>query len=148
MDGIAELDANAIASLIRRGEISAEEMASNLVHLERFKAEPLAPAEPSLDSFDVQLASTGQTVHIDAKTSIVDALAAIGSAAPTVSNDRRTLSLSVDDEVGLASRVVTQLASIGVEVDEVALHRPSLDDVFFHLTGHAAETDDTEGEAA
>jgi ABC-2 type transport system ATP-binding protein len=71
-----------------------------------------------------------------------DALAEITSAPPIVSDDRRTFSIAVDDEPGLASRVVAQLATVGVVVDEVALHRPSLDDVFFHLTGHAAETGD------
>ncbi|SAK74651.1 oxidoreductase [Caballeronia hypogeia] len=53
------------------------------IHLERFKAEPASAEAPSLDSFDVQLASTGQTVHVDAKTSIVDALAAIGIEVDT-----------------------------------------------------------------
>ena len=77
-----------------------------------------------------------------------DALAAITPTAPTVSDDQCTFSLAVDDAPGLASRVVSQLAAIGVEVEEVALHRPSLDDVFFHLTGHAAETDANDGEAA
>jgi hypothetical protein len=28
------------------------------------------------------------------------------------------------------------------------VHVPSLDDVFFHLTGHAAESDDQSGAAA
>jgi ferredoxin len=36
-----------------------------------------------LDSFEVQLASSGQTVHVDAKTSIVDALASIGIEVDT-----------------------------------------------------------------
>ncbi|HEY7134443.1 MAG TPA: ATP-binding cassette domain-containing protein [Acidimicrobiia bacterium] len=72
-----------------------------------------------------------------------DALAAITSAPPVISDDQRTFSVAVDDEPGLASRVVAQLATVGVVVDEVALHRPSLDDVFFHLTGHAAEVGDS-----
>jgi ABC-2 type transport system ATP-binding protein len=75
-------------------------------------------------------------------TAAFDALAAIATTTPIVSDDRRTFSLAVDDEDGLASRVVAQLAAIDVAVDEVALHRPSLDDVFFHLTGHAADTGD------
>ncbi|HEY3833169.1 MAG TPA: ATP-binding cassette domain-containing protein [Acidimicrobiia bacterium] len=85
-----------------------------------------------------------------------DALAGLTNGAPTISDDGCTFSLAVDDEPGLASRVVAQLGAIGVSVDEVAVHRASLDDVFFQLTGHAAEdgtnetTDhtDTSGEAA
>ncbi|MGF6640162.1 PDR/VanB family oxidoreductase [Paraburkholderia sp. MM6662-R1] len=53
------------------------------IHLERFKAEPAPVAEASLDSFDVQLASSGQTVRVDANTSIVDALASIGIEVDT-----------------------------------------------------------------
>jgi ferredoxin-NADP reductase len=53
------------------------------IHLERFKAEPAAATDNLLDSFDVQLASTGQTVRVDAKTSIVDALASIGIEVDT-----------------------------------------------------------------
>jgi ABC-type multidrug transport system ATPase subunit len=78
-----------------------------------------------------------------------DALASITTAPPVIDDEQRTLSLAVGDEPGLATRVVEQLASLGIDVDEVAVHRPSLDDVFFHLTGHAAETPvDESGEAA
>jgi vanillate O-demethylase ferredoxin subunit len=50
------------------------------VHLERFAATPLSTASPEggLDTFDVQLASNGQTVRVEKDTSIVAALAAIG----------------------------------------------------------------------
>jgi ferredoxin-NADP reductase len=53
------------------------------IHLERFKAEPAPEAEALLDSFEVQLASSGQTVRVDAKTSIVEALASIGIEVDT-----------------------------------------------------------------
>ncbi|SAK91829.1 oxidoreductase [Caballeronia fortuita] len=53
------------------------------IHLERFKAEPQSDTEASLDTFDVRLASSGQTVRVDASTSIVDALASIGIEVDT-----------------------------------------------------------------
>ncbi|MBB5505358.1 PDR/VanB family oxidoreductase [Paraburkholderia atlantica] len=56
---------------------------ADAIHLERFKAEPAPAVEASLDSFDVQLASSGQTVRVDANTSIVDALASIGIEVDT-----------------------------------------------------------------
>jgi ABC-2 type transport system ATP-binding protein len=81
--------------------------------------------------------------------SAVDALATLASTPPALGADQRTLSLAVDDARGLASRVVERLAATGIDVDEVAVHQPSLDDVFFHLTGHAAyDGDETTGEAA
>jgi len=64
-------------------ETAQQHLPAESIHLERFKAEPAPAVEASLDSFDVQLASTGQTVHVDATTSIVDALAAIGIEVDT-----------------------------------------------------------------
>jgi ABC-2 type transport system ATP-binding protein len=75
------------------------------------------------------------------------ALAGLSTAAPIVGDGGLTLSLAVDDAPGLGSRVVEALGAIGVAVDEVSVHRPSLDDVFFHLTGHPA-VEDAGGEAA
>ena len=40
---------------------------------------------------------------------------------------------------GLVTAVVRALDDAGVAVDDVEMHHPSLDDVFFALTGHAAE---------
>jgi ABC-2 type transport system ATP-binding protein len=72
------------------------------------------------------------------------ALAPLTTSPPIVADDGRTVTLAVDEAPGLASRVVEALGVIGIGVDEIAIRRPSLDDVFFHLTGHAAVEDDTE----
>jgi hypothetical protein len=42
---------------------------------------------------------------------------------------------------GLATRVVRALDQAGIIVDDVEVRQPSLDDVFFALTGHPAEDD-------
>lgn len=64
-------------------ETAQARLPAEAIHLERFKAEPAVAAESTLSSFDVQLASTGQTVRVDANTSIVDALASIGIEVDT-----------------------------------------------------------------
>jgi ABC-2 type transport system ATP-binding protein len=74
-------------------------------------------------------------------------LARFGTGPPIVSDDGRMLTLPIDDVDGIASKVVAALAGIGIDVDEVAVHRPSLDDVFFHLTGHGAQHDQDESAA-
>ena len=43
---------------------------------------------------------------------------------------------------------VRRLDDAGIGLADIALHRPSLDDVFLSLTGHAAEQADADGEAA
>jgi ABC-2 type transport system ATP-binding protein len=56
-----------------------------------------------------------------------------------VSHDARRLRAPVASTTGLASTVVRALDSAGITVDDVEVHPPSLDDVFFSLTGHATE---------
>jgi ABC-2 type transport system ATP-binding protein len=42
---------------------------------------------------------------------------------------------------GLTTRVVRALDEAGVEVDDIEIRQPSLDDVFFSLTGHRTESE-------
>ncbi|KRC65269.1 daunorubicin ABC transporter ATP-binding protein [Aeromicrobium sp. Root236] len=44
------------------------------------------------------------------------------------------------------SRIGDAFAASGLEVDDLGLKRPSLDDVFLHLTGHRAEDSDLDDE--
>jgi ABC-2 type transport system ATP-binding protein len=54
--------------------------------------------------------------------------------------------LSVRQRSGAIVEAVRRLDEAGVGVDDIGLKRPTLDDVFLTLTGHAAEqrTDDEE----
>ncbi len=52
-----------------------------------------------------------------------------------VSDDGRHLSAGVDSSTGLATVVVRALDAAGVLVDNIEVRQPSLDDVFFSLTG-------------
>jgi ABC-2 type transport system ATP-binding protein len=70
----------------------------------------------------------------------------------TIAPDDSGLGLAVPVTVteGLTTHVVRALDAAGVEVNDVTITRASLDDVFFSLTGHAAEyatEDDKEGGA-
>jgi ABC-2 type transport system ATP-binding protein len=42
------------------------------------------------------------------------------------------------------SRIGADFEASGIEVDDLGLKRPSLDDVFLHLTGHKAEDETDE----
>jgi ABC-2 type transport system ATP-binding protein len=56
-----------------------------------------------------------------------------------IKEDQSSLSLPVAPADGLTTQVVRALDSAGVLVNDVTIHRASLDDVFFSLTGHATE---------
>ena len=58
-----------------------------------------------------------------------------------VDAERRYLVATVAGGAGLLAAVVRDLDAARVRVDELGLHRPTLDDVFLTLTGHAAEPD-------
>jgi ABC-2 type transport system ATP-binding protein len=56
-----------------------------------------------------------------------------------VDPDRRMLSAPVTDRMAALSGVVRALREAGIEAEDVALRRPTLDEVFLHLTDHAEE---------
>jgi ABC-2 type transport system ATP-binding protein len=64
-----------------------------------------------------------------------EALAPFVSGPVSVSRDERRLRAPVANGSGLATTVVRALDRAGIGVDDVAVHQPSLDDVFFALTG-------------
>jgi daunorubicin resistance ABC transporter ATP-binding subunit len=59
-----------------------------------------------------------------------------------VSRDGRLLRAPVPNTGGLATTIVRVLDEVGVVVDDVQVHQPSLDDVFLALTGRGAEDEE------
>jgi ABC-2 type transport system ATP-binding protein len=64
------------------------------------------------------------------------ALDGLGSGPPTVDAAAGRVVLPVDDGPALLAEVATRLAASGLRVADLALRRPTLDDVFLALTGH------------
>ena len=56
--------------------------------------------------------------------------------------DTRRVSVPVRDRVAALTEAAWALRDAGVAVEDVALRRPTLDEVFLHLTGHPTETAD------
>jgi ABC-2 type transport system ATP-binding protein len=67
------------------------------------------------------------------------ALAPLVDGAVTLGDDGRHLQAPVRPAAGLTTRIVRALDEAGIEVDDVEIRQPSLDDVFFSLTGHPTE---------
>ncbi|HVB65771.1 MAG TPA: ATP-binding cassette domain-containing protein [Nitrolancea sp.] len=72
-------------------------------------------------------------------TSAAQILGRIGSGNVQIEDDRRKLSVPVGSVPGLMSFVIRELDSVNIQVDDIALTRPTLDDVFLTLTGHTAD---------
>ena len=95
------------------------------------------PAELKAATGVARLEATLSAAHPDA----VDALRPFVDGPVQVSHDGRRLRAPVRSGGGLATTVVRALDRAGVRVDDVEVRPPSLDDVFFALTGRSALTD-------
>jgi ABC-2 type transport system ATP-binding protein len=80
------------------------------------------------------------------KARAVLAQVAVGEVAGD--EDSRALSAPVSGGAADLRTVLTALGRAAVEVTDVGLRRPTLDDVFLHLTGHAAEVTGKDAEDA
>jgi ABC-2 type transport system ATP-binding protein len=77
---------------------------------------------------------------------VAAALGPFVQGAPRLSEDGRHVYAPVATQTGLATTVVRALDDAGISVDDVEVHQPSLDDVFFALTGRPADGADGEPE--
>ncbi|AYC39555.1 ATP-binding cassette domain-containing protein [Streptomyces griseorubiginosus] len=79
------------------------------------------------DRIDVVLRDAGQL-------GAAVALLPLDAATVSVDTDRRLLSAPVTDRMAALSGVVRALEAAGLEAEDVVLRRPTLDEVFLHLT--------------
>jgi oleandomycin transport system ATP-binding protein len=73
--------------------------------------------------------------HLD---KVAATLAALAGGEPIIDRDARLVGVAVDD-TSLVAAAVRHLDDAMIPVADLALRRPSLDDVFLQLTGHKAE---------
>src|SRR5688572_6952902 len=73
-------------------------------------------------------------------TRAAETLKGLGAGEPTVDEGTRLIRVPVgSDGPSVLLVTVRRLDDAGIDIEEIALHRPTLDDVFLSLTGHAAE---------
>ncbi|MFE7900715.1 ATP-binding cassette domain-containing protein [Streptomyces sp. NPDC057424] len=81
--------------------------------------------------------------HIQAAAEV---LAGFGKGETTVEEHMRKLTAPVTGGAKLLAEVIRELDTRGIEIDDIGLRRPTLDDVFLSLTGHMAEAKDVEND--
>jgi ABC-2 type transport system ATP-binding protein len=86
------------------------------------------------ERLDVKLESEGDT------EAAIAALAALASERP--SSVDGLLCVPIAQRSGTIAEAVRRLDEAGIGIDDVTLRRPTLDDVFLALTGHAAAEDE------
>ncbi|MEU6087726.1 ATP-binding cassette domain-containing protein [Streptomyces sp. NPDC047085] len=75
-----------------------------------------------------------------------EVLGRFGKGETTIENHTRKLTVPVTGGAKLLAEVIRELDTRGIEIDDIGLRRPTLDDVFLSLTGHVAEAAE-QGEA-
>ena len=70
----------------------------------------------------------------------IEILAPMSDEAPYVEGE--SVKLTVRKRQGAIVEAVQKLNEAGIGIDDIGLRRPTLDEVFLSLTGHALETDD------
>jgi ABC-2 type transport system ATP-binding protein len=122
----------------------ADELAHDIVVVDHGRV--IAHGTPQ----ELKQASRGARLEVtlaEAHPEAIGAMAPLVSGPVTVSDDGRTLSAGVDSSTGLATVVVRALDDAGVLVDNIEVRQPSLDDVFFSLTGdHIEEEGGADGD--
>ncbi|HEX7399018.1 MAG TPA: ATP-binding cassette domain-containing protein [Candidatus Limnocylindrales bacterium] len=66
---------------------------------------------------------------------IMDLLRPLAAAEPRLDRETALMTIPVQHAAGMLAEFVRRIDATGVEVSELSLHRPSLDDVFLALTG-------------
>jgi ABC-2 type transport system ATP-binding protein len=99
-------------------------------------------AEGTPDALKDQVGGEHLVVHLcnpDQRPAAARALAPMSDQAPVEQDG--SVSVGVRSRTGAIVEAVRRLDEAGVEVDDLGLRRPTLDDVFLTLTGHAAEAE-------
>jgi ABC-2 type transport system ATP-binding protein len=120
----------------------ADELADNIIVIERGRVIAQGTSDQLKDRVggDVLEFTVVDRALVDAAVAAVSALT---DSEPRVNHESRRIALQVGSRGSQALvEAVRRLDAAHVETDGLALHRPSLDDVFLAVTGHAAESED------
>jgi ABC-2 type transport system ATP-binding protein len=104
-------------------------------------------AEGTPDELKGQVGGDRLEVKLDEDAEREAALRALaGLSDGDVSMEDGMLRVPLRERRGAIAEAVRRLDGAGIGIDDVAVRRPTLDDVFLRLTGHAAEPEDADGE--
>ena len=122
----------------------ADRLADRLAVIDR----GLVIAEGTPDDLKAQVGGDRLEVHLcDGRRGeeAIPVLASIASERPSAENG--LVSVPLRNRSGAIADAVRRLDEAGITIDDIALRRPTLDDVFLRLTGQAIEHDEELQEA-
>ena len=97
-------------------------------------------AEGTSDELKDRVGGERLEVHLEDETDVDRAIAALAAMSDELpSYEDHSVRVAVRRRSGAIAEAVRRLDDADVGIDDIALRRPTLDDVFIALTGHAAE---------
>jgi ABC-2 type transport system ATP-binding protein len=145
-----------IRSLVREGATlllttqyleEADELADTIAVVDHGKI----IARGTADALKAQVGGERIEVVVHDRTRIDDArriMGGIGIGEATLDEHTRRVTVPSDGGATRLATVIRDFDEAGIDIDDIGLRRPTLDDVFLSLTGHAAVETPTEEEAA
>jgi ABC-2 type transport system ATP-binding protein len=145
-----------IRSLVREGATlllttqyleEADELADTIAVVDHGKI----IARGTADALKAQVGGERIEVVVHDRTRIDDArriMGGIGIGEATLDEHTRRVTVPSDGGATRLATVIRDFDEAGIDIDDIGLRRPTLDDVFLSLTGHAAVEAPTEEEAA
>ncbi|WP_371498830.1 ATP-binding cassette domain-containing protein [Kitasatospora sp. NBC_00374] len=108
-------------------------------------------ARGTADELKAQIGGERVEVVVHDRADVTEAVAALAPYAkgdPAVEKNTRKITVPVSGGAKVLADVIRELDARSIEIDDIGLRRPTLDDVFLSLTGHVteAETDNGEGQ--
>jgi len=108
-------------------------------------------ARGTADELKAQVGGERIEVVVHGRSDIVEAMEVLrrdGRGEVTLDEHTRRLTVAAEGGAQRLVQVVRDLDEAGIGIDDIGLRRPTLDDVFLSLTGHAAEASEGPGEGA
>jgi ABC-2 type transport system ATP-binding protein len=116
----------------------ADQLADNIVVIDNGKV----IAEGTANTLKSRVGSDRLELTISKKSNFDTAKQLVSSKGMTVDEEARSLSVATKNGVDTLREVLEKLDKNNVGVDNISLHRPTLDDVFLTLTGHAVTSEE------
>ena len=118
----------------------ADQLADNILVIDNGKV----IAEGTSGALKSRIGSDRLELMISKKSDFEMAKRVIDGDGLKANSENRILSVATKHGVSDLKRVLQQLEDANIEVENVSLHRPTLDDVFLTLTGHSTTEDSGE----